>query len=562
MDLRGESRSSTSVSVSRDGSVSRWVKEGSIMTDMEEDVLEEEDEEEEEGSDGADREGSVDVDGASLLDDTEDRDGQNDTEELDEEESRDGGDEEESEESSEEDEGDPVETPIDVEQGVPADGDDLSMDVREPIDEPGEMNWTPDAPEDKEFDEQSPTQEYIGATPAVNEPTKDSVIPAIFLESTQRGAPPLEDTQLLASASAPPLNGHASPRELLNTPAETFSAAQVESQSTSAAHTPNHRDDSQTDHVPRERSRRPVSIRTPPPQSKLLREEGESVDDEFKDPTDPDQEGLDMKMDLDMEAEEEQQGEYEDSELEGLEGDADLPLEELMRRYGYAPVEGVAGEEQEEEDEEQEEGAVEDQPEEEVDHAMALPEPTVSPRELSVDDSEHTIPRSDKQSPEQHVNGLTSEEGVRHQPVSAQELEDSALSSFQPDVIASPSTEIVQSALDLAEPNAASLSESESRASSPTQEESDHSGSRSEVDDDDDSQNGIIPVTKFSSDSGTKIRAPFLLRGTLRPYQHAGLEWLASLYANGLNGILADEMGLGYVTALSSFAWSNLISVL
>jgi helicase SWR1 len=36
-----------------------------------------------------------------------------------------------------------------------------------------------------------------------------------------------------------------------------------------------------------------------------------------------------------------------------------------------------------------------------------------------------------------------------------------------------------------------------------------------------------------------------LLRGTLRPYQHAGLEWLASLYANNMNGILADEMGLG-----------------
>ncbi|KAL9537738.1 hypothetical protein MBANPS3_011512 [Mucor bainieri] len=38
---------------------------------------------------------------------------------------------------------------------------------------------------------------------------------------------------------------------------------------------------------------------------------------------------------------------------------------------------------------------------------------------------------------------------------------------------------------------------------------------------------------------------PFLLRGTLREYQHVGLDWLASLYNNGLNGILADEMGLG-----------------
>ncbi|EPQ66055.1 Bgt-5281 [Blumeria graminis f. sp. tritici] len=42
-----------------------------------------------------------------------------------------------------------------------------------------------------------------------------------------------------------------------------------------------------------------------------------------------------------------------------------------------------------------------------------------------------------------------------------------------------------------------------------------------------------------------KTEIPFLLRGTLREYQHFGLDWLASLYANNTNGILADEMGLG-----------------
>ncbi|KAH7925305.1 hypothetical protein BV22DRAFT_1034199 [Leucogyrophana mollusca] len=42
-----------------------------------------------------------------------------------------------------------------------------------------------------------------------------------------------------------------------------------------------------------------------------------------------------------------------------------------------------------------------------------------------------------------------------------------------------------------------------------------------------------------------KITPPLLLRGVLRPYQQSGLEWLASLHSNNLNGILADEMGLG-----------------
>lgn len=42
-----------------------------------------------------------------------------------------------------------------------------------------------------------------------------------------------------------------------------------------------------------------------------------------------------------------------------------------------------------------------------------------------------------------------------------------------------------------------------------------------------------------------KTEVPFLLRGTLREYQHYGLDWLAGLYKNNTNGILADEMGLG-----------------
>ncbi|KAK2754727.1 swr1 complex component [Arachnomyces sp. PD_36] len=44
---------------------------------------------------------------------------------------------------------------------------------------------------------------------------------------------------------------------------------------------------------------------------------------------------------------------------------------------------------------------------------------------------------------------------------------------------------------------------------------------------------------------GLKTPIPHLLRGTLREYQHFGLDWLAGLYNNNINGILADEMGLG-----------------
>jgi len=45
----------------------------------------------------------------------------------------------------------------------------------------------------------------------------------------------------------------------------------------------------------------------------------------------------------------------------------------------------------------------------------------------------------------------------------------------------------------------------------------------------------------------TKVKTPLpaLLRGTLREYQHVGLDWLAAMYEKNLNVILADEMGLG-----------------
>mmetsp|Transcript_5507 Transcript_5507/g.23392 ORF Transcript_5507/g.23392 Transcript_5507/m.23392 type:complete len:321 (-) Transcript_5507:1574-2536(-) len=47
---------------------------------------------------------------------------------------------------------------------------------------------------------------------------------------------------------------------------------------------------------------------------------------------------------------------------------------------------------------------------------------------------------------------------------------------------------------------------------------------------------------------------PKLVSGAkLRDYQLAGVEWMVSLYENGINGILADEMGLGKTLQTISF---------
>ncbi|KAI8393737.1 SNF2 family N-terminal domain-containing protein [Radiomyces spectabilis] len=45
----------------------------------------------------------------------------------------------------------------------------------------------------------------------------------------------------------------------------------------------------------------------------------------------------------------------------------------------------------------------------------------------------------------------------------------------------------------------------------------------------------------------------YVTGGTLRDYQVQGLNWMISLYENGINGILADEMGLGKTLQTISF---------
>ncbi|KAL9069213.1 MAG: hypothetical protein Q9157_006231 [Trypethelium eluteriae] len=65
-----------------------------------------------------------------------------------------------------------------------------------------------------------------------------------------------------------------------------------------------------------------------------------------------------------------------------------------------------------------------------------------------------------------------------------------------------------------------------------------------------DSASSVVPSAESKRQSlepATKVltKPSSLLRGTLREYQHEGLDWLAKLYAARTNGILADEMGLG-----------------
>lgn len=64
----------------------------------------------------------------------------------------------------------------------------------------------------------------------------------------------------------------------------------------------------------------------------------------------------------------------------------------------------------------------------------------------------------------------------------------------------------------------------------------------------------VDDTTISAQPSKTQVSQPALITGgTLKSYQLEGLEWLVSLYENGLNGILADEMGLGKTLQCISF---------
>ncbi|CAG8498707.1 16172_t:CDS:10, partial [Acaulospora morrowiae] len=78
--------------------------------------------------------------------------------------------------------------------------------------------------------------------------------------------------------------------------------------------------------------------------------------------------------------------------------------------------------------------------------------------------------------------------------------------------------------------------------------------------DDDELPNPTVD-TAPKSNLNISARQPGLVTGgVLREYQLTGVEWLVSLYDNGLNGILADEMGLGktlQTIAFLAYLWER-----
>ncbi|CDR99500.1 hypothetical protein, partial [Sporisorium scitamineum] len=183
----------------------------------------------------------------------------------------------------------------------------------------------------------------------------------------------------------------------------------------------------------------------------------------------------------------------DDSEDAGLEADANIPIEELLKRYGYGQD---ADEEGEDDDDAGEEEAVRE------DERASSP----AAKDENAETGAKAALRAER-ADIQEVDGTSDVAmDVEHADSSAQIRQSDALYDNDHSDIESVAT----------------------------------SGRRS-------SRRSMTCASSIvSSDRpAARSRQPFLLRGQLRPYQQIGFEWLSSLYANGVNGILADEMGLG-----------------
>jgi len=273
----------------------------------------------------------------------------------------------------------------------------------------------------------------------------------------------------------------------------------------------------------------------------------DAADIEFKVEQTSDIDDKDHEMDVEMEDDDNE--EEANSEDDGLLADADLPIEELLKRYGV-PMPAVNGSASAEETKET------DQP---------VSSETIEPLHQTepADNNERPEVKLPSEQAEQLASSDQGMPGIVDDKPVDQSLIDSAIAGptspalliegkrqrrvrsvwtpedNPPPPPKKPKVQIIRAKEEVGpevvvEEDEESDPQFTSSEEESSEDEAEADGEAMEVDEEE--KEPLDP---------NRLRAPFLLRGSLRPYQHAGLEWLASLYTNNMNGILADEMGLG-----------------
>jgi helicase SWR1 len=250
------------------------------------------------------------------------------------------------------------------------------------------------------------------------------------------------------------------------------------------------------------------------------------VDDEFRSDDDDERDDADADMEAEMNAE---ASASDDSEMDGLAADAELPIDDLLAKYGDT-----------------------DQASDEVRDESEAPSAVDTPEVSVVADGDVEFSGGSDEDREDEDADM---EAAMHA-----EGESTASSDAEMDALAAEADVPLEDLLGNYRPGEdgsdVEVEPSDIGATPPPEVgDSDDGMDVDSSEDDEDRATDDTDVTASEAESEEseheakriKTKVPFLLRGTLRPYQKAGLDWLASLYVSGLNGILADEMGLGCV---------------
>lgn len=285
--------------------------------------------------------------------------------------------------------------------------------------------------------------------------------------------------------------------------------------------------------------------------------------------------------DDDILIEQDSESEDDDVELNGLANDADIPIEELLKRYGYvdhASTDDDADDEDEVSEEQDDDDASEEEDGEEATERMETSNNEAA--EEPKDDLHQLVAESNDLEPKQEVDGHTAQQprvrlndndddidiiGVDEEirgpdtDIAIHTMEDYEMldaSNFVDEddedrTETEMGDEVTEVSDDDDEDGTRPTEDEPVSPKSPTEEETSDimapEAAIPEVKEKEDllATTSVPPTGTTLSTTTVSTKVPFLLRGTLREYQHVGLDWMASLYSNGLNGILADEMGLG-----------------
>jgi len=259
----------------------------------------------------------------------------------------------------------------------------------------------------------------------------------------------------------------------------------------------------------RERRRK---VRLKPSAVNIEGQDKETGDEDFKgDETDADEEDT-------IQEQEEKEGAIDyKQELDELEADNDLPIEELRRRIAEMAEKAEPMEEDDSDEESEDEDGTDDE-DEDVETVELEASKNDSQIEEVEEDETMSVDEDDEGNDEEEEDDDDDDDD---------EDDDTASDEGEEDCFGLET---------LVRENLQTESSSPKKSSETANQELEDAATVAEA---------LQPKGFTLSSTKVSTPVPFLLKHTLREYQHVGLDWLYTMFEKKLNGILADEMGLG-----------------